>query len=363
MSNSPRITFGVIVLNGEPFTRYTLRALYPFAYQIIVVEGAAPGAVGIATAEGHSNDGTLEALRDFKALEDVDGKLIIVTAEDEGHPDGFWAGEKDEQSQAYARRATGDYLWQVDVDEFYQPQDMAVIIEMLKNDPAITAVSFKQITFWGGFDYLADGWFLRNGAEIFHRLFKWEHGYSYVTHRPPTVFNPFGRNLRSVNWVDGYTLARRGILLYHYSLVFPKQVFEKCEYYERAEWARRTGAGRWTQDVFMNLRNPFNVHNVYQYPSWLKRFGGVHPPQIERLRADLGAGLFDLIMRSNLDIERVLESRLYQLGRYVLQRTVLLASFIAWRLWLFDRLKALRREPRRTLNRWIRKALGAYSIN
>jgi hypothetical protein len=30
---SPKITFGIIVLNGEPFTRYCLRALYRFAQQ------------------------------------------------------------------------------------------------------------------------------------------------------------------------------------------------------------------------------------------------------------------------------------------------------------------------------------------
>ena len=38
----PRISFGIIVLNGEPFTRYNLRALYPFAHQIIVAEGGGP---------------------------------------------------------------------------------------------------------------------------------------------------------------------------------------------------------------------------------------------------------------------------------------------------------------------------------
>jgi len=38
-----RITFGMIVLNGEPCVLYNLRALYPFAHEIIVVEGAAPG--------------------------------------------------------------------------------------------------------------------------------------------------------------------------------------------------------------------------------------------------------------------------------------------------------------------------------
>src|SRR3546814_12365174 len=35
MPQGPRITFGMIVLNGEPFLRYNLRSLYPYAHQII----------------------------------------------------------------------------------------------------------------------------------------------------------------------------------------------------------------------------------------------------------------------------------------------------------------------------------------
>src|SRR5690606_14789777 len=114
-----------------------LRALYPFAHEIIVAEGAAPGARNIATGDGHSRDGTLDILRRFKAEEDPEDKLTIVTAEDEGHPNGFWPGEKDEQSQAYAKRATGDYLWQVDMDEFYRAEEMARVLAMLGDDPTI----------------------------------------------------------------------------------------------------------------------------------------------------------------------------------------------------------------------------------
>src|SRR5262249_32964648 len=84
-ADDPKIPFGIIVLNGEPFTRRVLRSLSPFAHQIVVVEGAAPAAVNIATADGHSRDGTLDALRRFKAEEDPEGKVELVTAEDEGH--------------------------------------------------------------------------------------------------------------------------------------------------------------------------------------------------------------------------------------------------------------------------------------
>ena len=100
MSELPRITFGIIVLNGEPFLRYTLRALYPFAHEIIVVEGAAPGAANIATPDGHSLDGTLDSLRAFKDNEDPEDKLAIVSR------DGFWT-EKDEMSASLCRACNG----------------------------------------------------------------------------------------------------------------------------------------------------------------------------------------------------------------------------------------------------------------
>jgi hypothetical protein len=310
----------MIVLNGEPFVRYNLRALYPYAHQIIVVEGAAPGAACISTSEGHSTDGTLDTLRDFQAHEDPEDKLIVVTAEDDGHADGFWPGEKHEQSQAYASRADGDYLWQVDVDEFYQPDDMAFVLDKLSSQPEIAAMSFQMLTFWGGFDYIADGWYLRSEAEICHRLFKWGPGYTYVTHRPPTVHDDLGRNLRSLLWITGPELARQSKTMYHYSLVFPKQVLDKCAYYSQAQWATHArNAQLWAQRSFFELKDPFRVHNVYDYPSWLARFEGSHPPQIEALRRCLAEGRPHIAMRKTQDIERLLGSPFYALGSNLLK--------------------------------------------
>ena len=90
MKKFPRITFGIIVLNGEPFIQYNLRTIYTYAHQIIVVEGATEGAAEISTSDGHSTDSTLETLRYFKSHEDPEDKIIFVTAETEGYPDGFW---------------------------------------------------------------------------------------------------------------------------------------------------------------------------------------------------------------------------------------------------------------------------------
>jgi hypothetical protein len=318
-TGGPRVTFGVIVLNGEPFTRYCLRALYPFAHQIIAVEGAVPAAAGIASPDGHSTDGTLDTLHAFKRSEDPDHRMLIVTAEDSGHADGFWPGEKDEQSAAFARRATGDYLWQVDVDEFYHSADMRTVLRMLHEDPTLATVSFRQIPFWGGFDYINDGWYLRRDARIIHRVFRWGPGYCYVTHRPPTVHDPAGRDLRSLKRLDGNALARRGIYMHHYSLVFPKQVREKCVYYQHADWTARTRATEWAENGYMRLTNPFRVHNVYNHPSWLERFRGRHPEQIEALRRDIAEGRLRIELRPSDDVERLLGSGVYGSGRLALK--------------------------------------------
>jgi hypothetical protein len=346
----PKVTFGIIVLNGEPFTRYCLRALYPFAYEIIVVEGAVPAAAPAATPEGHSLDGTLEALHRFKLEEDPEDKVQIVTRS------GFWS-EKDEQSQAYAERATGDYLWQVDVDEFYKAQDMQAILTKLSLEPDITAVSFKQITFWGGFNYLADGFYLRQGANIYHRLFKWGKGYRYGTHRPPTVYDLQGRNLRSLGWLNGTATAHLGIILYHYSLLFPKQVAEKTAYYERLGWAGNVDVERWVKQSYLELQQPYRVHNVYKYPSWLERYAGTQPEEIEHMRSDLQSGKLTVELRRTDDIEQLLNSRRYQLGR-------------AWLKWLstWDRryawggkIERLLTDPLGVASRRMQKIMGQSS--
>ncbi len=313
MSGIPSISFGLIVLNGEPFIRYTLRAIYPYAQEIIVVEGATPGALNIATAEGHSRDSTLETLQDFKTREDPDDKLQIVTR------DGFWS-EKDEMSQTYAERATGDYLWQVDVDEFYQPADIEAVLGILKADPSITALSFDTITLWGAPTYYVDSWYLRRGAAEYHRLFKWGAGYRYVTHRPPTVVDEAGRDLRAGRWIRGAELKKRGIRMYHYSLLLPKQVLEKCEYYSRAEWARRQGAVDWAREAYLGLRRPYHAHNVDDYPGCLYRYRGEHPPRALQMWRDIGAPDSPYEIRPTDDIEALLNSPTYRVGRWLVMR-------------------------------------------
>lgn len=313
--NYPRISFGVIVLNGEPFTKYCLRQLYPHAHQIIVVEGGSRKAATFAP-DGRSTDGTLNALYEFKAQEDLDDKVIIITK------DGFWT-EKDEQSRAYAECATGDYLWQVDIDEFYRYEDIEKVRTMLAEDPSIDTVSFKQFVFWGSPNIISDSFSQRaNRCDEYHRLFKWGAGYSYKTHRPPTVLDDRGLNLRKKYWVRSQTTKKMGVLLFHYSLLFPIQVRTKCLYYATPiDNSGRHCVPRiidWAENSFFALKRPFRVHNVFKNISWLKRYSGNHPEEALRMWEDACRKKIDVETRNNRDVENLLNNPFYYYSAAVL---------------------------------------------
>jgi hypothetical protein len=319
----PRISFGIIVLNGEPFTRYCLRSLYPLAHENIVVEGAHSGARVAATPDGHSLDGTLDTLRRFKRDEDPDDKLRIVTR------DGFWPDVEElspslgrtrtSQSRAYADLATGDYLWQVDIDEFYLPKGMQAVIDMLAADPSITAVCFPFVDFWARPQYAVGSWKYRRRG-VAHRLFKWGEGYSYAKHRPPTVVDQNGRDLRTVHWVSPSDMRRRGIFMHHYSHLFPIQMERKALVYaaERPDFFAEIGS--WRSEAYVKLGRPYHVEQHYRTPSWLMRFAGEHPPEVLEMMRDISEGRLPVELRRTDDIEQLLDSWWYPVGAAVVER-------------------------------------------
>lgn len=312
------ITFGIIVLNGEPFTRYCIRALYPHAHEIIIAEGACEGARNIATSNGHSKDGTLEVLLELKKTEDPEDKITIVTAEQEGHLNGFWPGEKHEQCQAFAKRATGNYLWQVDIDEFYHDEDIEKIKSLLSDVSSITCLSFKQYGFWGGFDYLVDSWYLKRHLPEIYRVFKWGDGYKYISHRPPTVIDNTGINLKEINFLNSGMTEEMGIHMYHYSFVFPKQVFSKADYYSNSNWLSLR-ANDWASVNYMHITKPYRVFIMTEYPGWLEKFRGTHPLAIRQLISNIHEKKLVIEERDIQDIEKLLNSRAYQFGTFFLK--------------------------------------------
>jgi hypothetical protein len=307
-----KVTFGIIALNAQPFLVYNLRAIYPFAHEIIVVEGAVRTAAAISSSDGHSVDDTVRMLEAFQRDEDPDKKIRIVYATDEGYADGFWP-EKDEMSQAYAERATGDWLWQVDSDEFYLKEDMAEILVVLEKHPDIDTISFPYIEFFGSFDSSITGtWHLKE-YPLCHRVFKWRPGYSYTSHRPATVADENGIDLRSKNWMFTPERGDKPIYMLHYSYVLPKQAELKVGYYSSVDWTDAFRENQlWLEKSYFGLKSPmFLGEKGWPNLQWLEAYTGDHPPQIQQLRQDLVAGKVEQPLRRTDDIKRLLASPLY----------------------------------------------------
>ena len=219
---------------------------------------------------------------------------------------------------------------------------MRTVLGVLRRNDAITAVSFKMLTFWGDLGYAVDGWELRRGKDHYHRLFKWGPGYSYRTHRPPTVCDERGVDLRERCWLDVPVTAALGVRLFHYSLLLPKQVREKGEYYEHAAHSSRVAAGwdAWMRQSYLTTARPYRVHNLRTHPSWLLRYDGDHPAQVCAMMSDIRAGRVAAELRQTADVERLLRSLRYRSGR----RCLVIADYL-------DRTATTVRHPRSSLRR------------
>lgn len=288
---TPRVTFGMIVLNGEPFLEANLKSIYPFAHQIIVSEGASPNAAESADSNGHSRDRTLLILREFKEKSDPLNKLQIVTAEDEGHPNGFWPGEKSQQSQAYAKRATGDWLWQVDVDEFYEPEDMRKIQEFLILNPDTSCIVFPAYHFWGGFNHVVEGgfmWHPRYQGEPYgryRRVFKWQPGWHYATHRPPTIYNEDLKDITRTKLVDAARVLNKRRVMYHYFMTDVRTILRKARYYEKLSPSvfenRESRCSALVDEL--TIGRALRIFDQFKTWNWLEEFRGQHVCAIRQL--------------------------------------------------------------------------------
>lgn len=209
-----RITFCSIVLNGNYVFKQALESVYPYAHRIIIVDGA----VRYHAMRGltKSNDGTLEMLRAFP---DPENKIEIIS--------GIFE-EKTEQCQAFMPHvpADTDYIWCLDSDEVFKPEDIEKTIKVLEEKKP-EFVCFNSNTFFGGFNNLISGF---EAEHNFKRILRYESGCQYITHRQPTLSceKPDGV------WITGQEMSMYGVRMFHYSYTFPKQVYQKIQYYEDA---------------------------------------------------------------------------------------------------------------------------------
>jgi len=131
-----KIAFGMIVFNGNYVLEEVLTSVYPYAAQILIAEGP----VKFWQEQGYttSTDGTNEIIDNFP---DPESKIEIVHSQ---------YSEKDQQCQAYMKFLDDDidYLWNLDSDEVFTPEDIELLISILKAGKYICWVQIIQFL-WG----------------------------------------------------------------------------------------------------------------------------------------------------------------------------------------------------------------------
>lgn len=270
----PRISFVTIVLNGMPFIECALRAVYPAAHEIIVVEGAVSSCLFAANPDGSSTDGTVEAIRRFP---DPDAKIRLVQ--------GKWPEKLDMHNKAL-EFVTGDYVWLVDADEIYKEGDIERVRDILAADRSISRVDFIPDNFWKGFDYLFVSERFSEEPYHYRRVFRLLPGARFTSHRPPTLCPEQGRVL------GGEETRRRNIFPYHYSYVLWSQVCQKIELYHRYGWGKHwvIDLDEWFRDFFCQWRPENREELEARFPVWTGDpasrtvpFTGEHPAVMQEL--------------------------------------------------------------------------------
>jgi glycosyltransferase involved in cell wall biosynthesis len=229
-----KITFGMIVFNAEStlpsgMLEACITNVYEIAHEIIIVEGATKavthyfdGDTSNFTSDGKSTDNTVNIL---KSIPDPLNKIKIVESR------GFWNG-KTEMCNEWAKIATGDYVWQLDSDEFYHVEDMIKLKNYLQNHQP-DAVYFNAYHFFGGLDYCIDErsypeW----GSGPWYRVFKNKPGKSkWLSHEHP-IYECDGKVCNNgvvLNQTDSTNL---GIKMYHYSYITESQILFKTLFYK-----------------------------------------------------------------------------------------------------------------------------------
>lgn len=271
-----KITFGIIVVNGEPWIEPLLKNIYDQAYSICIAEGATKNWKDTNNFQTpRSTDNTLSIIKNFP---DPGKKIRLIT------PDNFYE-EKLEQCNTWLQQAPKDtdYVWEVDTDEFYHKKDIDLMINLLTIHQ-YTYVEFPVLNFFKSMDYIAtggDGW----GYDTpFPRIFKYYPGCKWDNHRPPTILDQNGTDYRNINPLNG---KDNPIKMYHYSYVTDKQVLEKIRYYTKTfnrdyynEWYLPFYK-EWTPENRIALETKYSAHPSRPNGK-TKRFNKKHPDIIQQ---------------------------------------------------------------------------------
>jgi hypothetical protein len=285
-----KVDFAMIVFNGDYVLQENLETIYPFANKIIITEGPVKYYQNLGYKE--SIDNTVSIINSFP---DPEKKIQLIQ--------GQWI-EKDEMVMAQEKFYSGDWVWHVDCDEIYCPEDILKVFQYLETHLDCYSVGFKLQSFFGGFDRYISGfeekWDTLRIQRIIPNISVWK------THRPPTmIWPPTGKTCKEMGHIDFNETSSWGIRIYHYCSVFPTQVKAKSEYYK--SWGGNGIIDLWSLYVkWMRASTDIEKELIEQPtlgvqewvpsrrgPAFTKIFTGNHPLAIEKNKIKLKQRILD----------------------------------------------------------------------
>ena len=230
-----KITYGIIVLNGDFLLRQVLDSIYDSAHAICIAEGS----VKYWREQGVINS-TDETIRIIKEFPDKENKIRLVQ--------GTW-NEKTDQCQAWFNLVPEDtdYVWCVDSDEIHTAENIEKVKQYL-NDKKPTSLGFQSDSFYGGFEYIIGGF---EREHSFKRILQYKKYSTYLTHRQPTLALN-GYPIKGNDILGSQLFKDTGVSMWHGSYISPKQVYEKIRYYENSVISKGNCIPNYFKDVYMN---------------------------------------------------------------------------------------------------------------
>lgn len=176
-SSYPKITAGIIVLNGADTIELCLKSIYDSVDQIIIVEGVvedyAKQNKELVNTEGffHSVDDTMEVYNEFCKNNDPMNKIEIVL-----HPQGRFWKNKNEMQNEIAKRIKCPLYLKVDSDEIWKVSDIEYCRRLFMADPQLTTLYMRRWHFWKDLKTVAVGgqW---DSAEA--RMWRWREDFHH----------------------------------------------------------------------------------------------------------------------------------------------------------------------------------------
>jgi len=304
-----KVAFGIIVFNGNNTLEESLKVIYPYASQILIAEG--PVAFWQRYGYTTSTDGTNEMIDSFP---DPENKIKIVHSQYE---------EKLEQTNAYMEFLDDDidYLWNLDSDQVFKPEDMDKIFGILRKSRRAkldyTLATFSSLTFFGGFDRYITGFEER---AKFPGIFRVYPGTRWGKHRYPSMEHK--QEFLPTKVLSSTVLANDyGIRMYHYGSVFAEHVYQKIKYYKEFVGKLDHGVIDPKKDIiidnyFGRLFLPWIRGSDIQRQKIEKKYNGVHEFKPEKRGASFTAkfkGKHPKVIQDNMD--KLMDKFNEQLGR------------------------------------------------